>query len=668
MPRSIVLGNGHIAVGLDSRGLVRDFYFPFVGLENHVGGHLPHRVGVWVEGNFSWMGDGSWEISVESAPDALASLISAFHSGFGLSLLFRDTVYNEENIFLRSVEVVDHSGRDRHVRLFFGQEFEIYESHRGDTVYYDPLVHAIIHYNGKRVFLVNAISDVACFNDFTTGVFGIEGKEGSFRDAEDGILSRNLVEHGPTDSVIAVHLNIAAKKTAHAHYWIIAAKSTRDVCALDAYVLEKTPEHLRETTGNFWRAWVNRYPFRLYGLEDRVYTLFKKSMLIVRAHADNGGGIIASTDSSMFQGGGKDTYAYVWPRDAAISAMALDAAGDNTVARRYFEFAAETLTDGGYFMHKYRPDKSLGSSWHPWLQDGKVSLPIQEDETAIVLVALWKHYELTKDLEFVERLYNPFIKKIANFLMGYRDPYTGLPKQSYDLWEEKFGIHTYTAACVYGALIAAAKFAALLGKELSKQNYLHTAEEMRRALLRYLYDEKTGNFYKMVKWNKAGNLIPDQTLDLSSIASIVRFEVLPPEDPRVRRAMQNAEGSLSVRGVGGIARYAGDRYYCVDDACRSGSVPGNPWIITSLWLAQYYARIASKERDFKKVRELLSWVCDRALPSGVFPEQVHAGDGSPASATPLAWSHAEFVLTVLGYLDRIREIGICDDCNPVRRR
>ena len=39
-------------------------------------------------------------------------------------------------------------------------------------------------------------------------------------------------------------------------------------------------------------------------------------------------------------------------------------------------------------MHKYRPDKSLGSSWHPWVRNGKPELPIQEDETALVIYAL----------------------------------------------------------------------------------------------------------------------------------------------------------------------------------------------------------------------------------------------------------------------------------------
>ena len=44
------------------------------------------------------------------------------------------------------------------------------------------------------------------------------------------------------------------------------------------------------------------------------------------------------------------------------------------------------------------------------------------------------------------------------FLTVHRDTYTGLPKPSYNLWEEKFGVHTYTAATVYAGLKVAARF------------------------------------------------------------------------------------------------------------------------------------------------------------------------------------------------------------------
>jgi len=61
-------------------------------------------------------------------------------------------------------------------------------------------------------------------------------------------------------------------------------------------------------------------------------------------------------------------------------------------------------------LHKYNPDGTLGSSWHPWVEYEETSLPIQEDETALVIHALLKYYEATGDIEFVKEVYEPLVK------------------------------------------------------------------------------------------------------------------------------------------------------------------------------------------------------------------------------------------------------------------
>jgi oligosaccharide amylase len=660
MPKSLSLGNGNILVCTDKYAQVRDFYFPYVGLENHVGGHYTHRIGVFVDRQFNWFDHSNWDINVGLAKESLVGETTAKNNALGVTLRFSDTVYNEKNIFLRAVEVTNDSDRAREVKLYFAHEFEIYESHRGDTAYFDPIHHTIIHYNGKRVFLINGLSEKGSFDDYTAGIFRIEGKEGSFRDAEDGELAKNLIEHGPSDSVIGFYLNLSPHESKTIYYFVVAAESIKDALTLNQYVLEKKPEHLLRTTRDYWRAWVNKYNFTFYGLTEGEVTLFKKSLLVIRTHADNRGAIIASGDSDMLQNG-RDTYSYMWPRDGAFSAKALDMAGDFNIAERFFDFCNHVQTDEGYFMHKYRPDESLGSSWHPWMRNGKIELPIQEDETALVLISLWNHYLLSKDLEFIERVYGTLIKGAADFMVGYRDPKTRLPKASYDLWEEKFGIHTFTAGSVYGALMAAAKFAKLLGKEKSEHVYTTAAFEIRQAILTYLYDEEAGEFVKMVNVSPEGVLTYDRTLDMSSVYGIFAFGVLDIDDPRLARAIKNIEDRLVVKtSVEGVVRYEGDVYF------RSvGGVPGNPWFITTLWLAQYYIAKAKKEGDFAPVHKWLAWAVKHASSSGMLSEQLHPYTGEQLSATPLTWSHSEYVMTVIKYLDRLEELGICLKCNPL---
>ena len=61
------------------------------------------------------------------------------------------------------------------------------------------------------------------------------------------------------------------------------------------------------------------------------------------------------------------------------------------------------------------------------LMTREARLPIQEDETALVLIAIRNHYARTGDWGFVSPLYHPMIVSMANFLVDFRDPETGLP-------------------------------------------------------------------------------------------------------------------------------------------------------------------------------------------------------------------------------------------------
>ena len=47
----------------------------------------------------------------------------------------------------------------------------------------------------------------------------------------------------------------------------------------------------------------------------------------------------------------------------------------------------------------------------------------------------------------------------------YRDPQTGLPAPSYDLWEERRGISAFTVGTVFGGLTAASLFCTVFGDE-----------------------------------------------------------------------------------------------------------------------------------------------------------------------------------------------------------
>jgi len=111
------------------------------------------------------------------------------------------------------------------------------------------------------------------------------------------------------------------------------------------------------------------------------------------------------------------------------------------------------------------------------------------------------------------------------------------------------------------------------------------------------------------------------------------------------------EERLWVRSaIGGVARYENDHYF--QQSADIASVPGNPWFVATLWLAEYHVATARTLADLGRARALLDWCATKALPSGVLAEQVSPLTGDPLSVSPLTWSHAAFVAAIQHYARR----------------
>ena len=82
MPRDIPVGNGRLLVCFDANYSIRDVYFPHVGQENHLSGGFC-RLGVWTEGQFSWVGP-QWKRELRYVADTLVTQVHLYHEGLGL--------------------------------------------------------------------------------------------------------------------------------------------------------------------------------------------------------------------------------------------------------------------------------------------------------------------------------------------------------------------------------------------------------------------------------------------------------------------------------------------------------------------------------------------------------------------------------------------------------
>jgi len=669
MPRDIPLGNGKLLITFDRYYRIRDIYFPHVGKENQTVGH-PSRFGVWVDGRLSWLGP-DWQISLKYEEGTMVTRVEAHHPGLQVRLVCADAVDFHDPVYVRKIIVRNLANRERDIRLFINQDFHLYESDVGDTAAYEPKHKTITHYKMRRYFLTNYMANgVVGVQHFATGRKEVEGAEGTWRDAEDGKLEAGPITQGSVDSTLGIYLTVPAQGAQEAWYWIIAGEDWFSVNNLNKRIEERLPEYYLLRTEKYWRFWLNQDCLNFGELSPKVTDLYHRSLLVIRTQVDDSGAIIAANDSDIATQA-RDTYSYLWPRDGALVAHALDAAGYPQLTRRFYRLCSQLLTPEGYFLHKYNPDGSFASSWHPWVKDGEPQLPIQEDETALVIWALWRHFERYRDVEFITPLYAPLIKRAANWMVSYRDPVTGLPKASYDLWEERHGVLAFTCSAVYAGLMAASNFTEGFGQAGLTDTYRRAAAEIKAGMDRYLYRKELGRFARMVTFKKNGTLENvDPTLD-ASLYAVGYFGVYESTDERVMQTMNALRDRLWCKTpVGGIARYENDYYHQVSKDLAN--VPGNPWFICTLWIAQWLIKKATTMEQLKEAIPLLEWVADRCLPSGVLAEQVHPHSNEPLSVSPLTWSHATFVQVVLDYLEKRTALDLCGACHqpmqPFRTR
>lgn len=646
MPRDLPIGNGSLLVAFDSHYRLADFYFPRVGMENQAAARF--RFGLWADGAVSWTDDAPWQRTLEYLRDTLVTDVLLQNDEAGLRLRCYDAVDPDANVYVRKIVVRNLRDEARDVKLFLHHDFGLYGNTIGDTAMFDPGSRSIIHYKSRRFVLATCEGGVG---EYACGRSSTAGAEGTWP-GDDGMLSMAAIAQGAVESTIAIPVHLDASGNATVLYWLCAGRTYDEVIALDAQVRAEGGAHVLARTGSHWYTWVNKGGVDLGDLPDEIADLYRRSLLIVATQCDRGGAVIAANDSDI-QWGHNDHYSYVWTRDAAFVCDAMDRAGFPEITRRFLQFAHGVIRDDGYFLHKYNPDGSPAPLWHPWVRDGKPQLPIQLDETALVVWLVARHWERTRDLDLLRAVYKRLVVQPAEFLVRYRDPETCLPLPSFDLWEERQGTFTFTCASIWAALQAAAELANLFNEQERRATYAKAATELREAMRKHLWLEEEGRFARGLILD-GDSLVLDPAIDASAFGAFY-FGVLPPESAMVEGTMKAIRERLWVQtDAGGVARYENDSYHRISD--ETSRVPGNPWIICTLWLAEHAVARAAAPQELQSALDLVRWARSKATQSMILPEQIDPYDGQPLSVAPLTWSHAQVVSVVLGYLETLRRL------------
>jgi len=599
-----ITGNGRVLLTVNENGDWNELFYPFPGQFQQL---REARLGIFdVTGSkFTWLRRGNG-FEIQQMPYGAGHLPESVWKGHGLTISVRDHVHPNHDLVARVFRV--RADVPRSVRLFAYHAFQIAESMYQDTAFVDASVPSLVHY--KRGYFFEFFADPP-YTRAVCGEHTLKGLQGTYVDAVDGRLEGRSVAHGAADSVMEWDLEARPDRDEEIRLFLAAGRSLPAVHQVRDYVRTGGSARFIREAEAFWETWVQRrLPHPPRELSQLARDVYRSSVLLLRHSTGPNGAIIASPDTRSLVAAG-DTYNYCWWRDGGYVSKAMDEAGLYENATHFLRFAQQCQNPDGSFFHRHYPDGAVGSTWHP---------PpfLQIDQTATVIAAAWHHFKRGADPDVLLDLW-PLVKGAANFLTNFRDPETRLPAPSFDLWEERLGIHAYSTAAVVHALERAARVASEIGKDPS--SWRTAAQEIGRAALERFWDPNLGRFVR--------SLSPrDERWDASLLLAL-KLGLLPWTDPRAKTVVDGIEARLWVPGTGGVARYEGDKYYGNE----------NPWIVCTLWLAEARLRLGDRER----CRELVEWAATHATPTRLLPEQIDRVTAEPKSATPLTWSHSTFV-------------------------
>ena len=605
VPEQAVLGNNRMLATIGKHGELRYLFWPTIDYPQHVRGSLP---GIFYsfkgENHFDWLTDPAWTKKQEYLPDT--NIVRTFfkHQNPDLNITLTDAVLPDSDTLIRQFIIQNSSDNEVFLRLFYYNDLAISESPIDDAATYLKDDDAILHYKRDLHF---AYTGTLPSSGHQCGVHGEDSD--SFRDVYDYKLSggsltlySGLKDVNSCLSWDIPNLHVNESKTLA----VIITMATTEKEALETLAKYKNESLEKQISGTeeFWKKWITN--FKMDNIDEQLTSMTRRSLLTLKLlTSESHGGIIAAPCMDP-------EYRFCWPRDATYVAYAFDRCGYHEEAKRFYMWCTKAQEpEGGLYQRYYIGNRLKGPCWSS-----------QTDEIATVIWGMEKHFELTGDRQFVQLVWS-CVEKAADFLAARVSQANGLV-ETVGLWEEQFGDHTYSNAAVYAGLKSAVTLAKAMGKDDLGIRWDQKAVKLRESLLNLSWDTKLNRFIKTASPR-------NENLDASLLSLSYPFDVLPADDERIKKTAIALESVFKFKS-GGLGRYPFDQYY-----------GGNPWILTTLWLALYY----EKASELGKAEPLIRWALGHSTELGLLSEQVDKESGAPVSAIPLAWSHAFFILSIL---------------------
>ena len=362
--------------------------------------------------------------------------------------------------------------------------------------------------------------------------------------------------------------------------------------------------------------------------------LYRESINILKKLQLNNGAILASFP--------KGRYPYIYPRDHSVCVLALIEAGLFDEAKKALNFVLKSQNKNGSFPQRL-DKKGKDASYKP----------IQLDNTGLILYAFAKYILATNDKKFLKKTRKK-ISKAVKYLKSQLNKknlfFTPNSIHEFPPYEE--GLEVWANATCYGAL----KGLESIGLK-SKINL----NKIKKSINKYLWNGKY--FIKNIRIKESSSVVAD--IDASSYA-LADFGVFDDDNEKIKKTIIEIEKTLWHKKLGGICRYK-------KIIGRNNGGHG-PWPHFTLMICRHFIRLGNKKKADKYLKWIFKIAYKNKLPEHIalkkdFEEWAKnykkAGllrkdreimiknirkskpykNSLAYSVLPLAWPHAEFIIT-----------------------
>jgi glucoamylase len=405
--------------------------------------------------------------------------------------------------------------------------------------------------------------------------------------------------------------------------------------------------------------------------------LYLRSLYTLKVHEDklNPGAIIASLSipwgderveyNDIPQGG----YRLIWPRDLYHSSLALVLAGDLEAGISSLRFLKKIQYQSGSWNFNGRVIPKKGAfPQNVWTDGREYWSSLQIDQTAFPVLLLAQVFKRasTEEKELLIKEFKEMAYSALNFIQTYG------PWSAQERWEENHGISPSSFASAATALIVAET---IFGKNDFTSSFKTTAlgwlnkpnDNIETWTITTNGPFSDGEYYlrmsgcngELSSWdpnaevacpiaNGRGYVDQRKIVD-QGFLQLPLFGLKSARDEKIQKSLKVVNDQIRVKTPHGYGwyRYSFDAY--------GEQKQGRLWPLLSseharFEIENYRAGIKTWDEASIKIKSMMKTMQDFANDGQMIPEQVFesTGEGTGA-ATPLAWSHAEWIKLVWSF-------------------